>query len=376
MAKPRIIGYGICGPEEAGRYMKETLEEFKRLCDDVIICINAPTGIETESETLLIDEYGFRRVQNSAEWGRFQWKIKQEFVQDYVSKLVQPGDVMVCLDMDERFDKHITRDWLLQMPFDAYKVFVVDLWNDAQHYKPESCFWNTRIWRWTGNTEWTPKPLHCGLAPRWAAAYNRYAPFLLIHKGLMLKEDRARKIARYEKYDPHAKHLARPFYAMLHSDSAKDFDEESLHAIIEDEVKTYKQTRPRALPPMSQPKGRFAYVTNPGGMTIDIPEKQLAETLKRKGFTFVGWADDAEEALEEMFADEVPRGEGNYQRSMDDEQQEVTDLTDCVDKETSRAAAEALPELRPTEKKRLGMKDAKPIKQAPKVSKTPKPAKK
>lgn len=350
MARPKVIGYGICGPGESGRFMRETLEEFKRLCDEtIILCNNA-----LPQDKMLIYEYGFRMVQDNREWGKLQWKIKQDFVRAHVAPRAAVGDMMVCLDMDERFDRHITKEWLLEAPFDAYKVFIVDLWNDPEHYKPSSCFWNTRIWRWTGNTEWIPKPVHCGLAPRWAVAYNRYAPFLLIHKGLMLKEDRARKVARYEKYDPHQQHLGKQYYWMLKEDTAEAFDEEAMHATIADEVATYKQTKPRTPPTMAQPKGRFAYVINPGGITVDIPEKQLKETLKRPGFTFVGWADDAEKEMEEMFAEDEGNVEsgtpsGSYQRPMDAEKAEVEDLNKRDDvqigKRESRAAAEALPDI-------------------------------
>lgn len=357
----RVIGYGICGPGEAKRYMRETLEEFARLCDEVMILCN---NTHPDEEDAMIEEFGFHMVQDTREWGKLQWKIKEDFVSNHVSKIARPGDVMVCLDMDERFDRFMTKEWLLTMPFDAYKVFVVDLWNDPEHYKPESCFWNTRIWRWIGNTEWVRKPVHCGLAPRWANAYNRYAPFLLIHKGLMAKEDRERKIKRYEKYDPHAVHLAKPYYAMLHSDRADPFDEDALHETIATEVATYKQSKPRSTPTMANKKGRFAYVKNPGGNVYDIPEAQLQETLKRPGFEFIGWADDAAAEMEELFSEdgeEVSRkdgvvfrdrvgkdaiqkrrerafGTGSYQRGAADEKAEVDELNKRDDEALETAA--------------------------------------
>lgn len=377
MARGRkIIGYGICGPGEAGRFMRETLEEFKRLCDETVIMLNGATLTELQPEIALLKEYGIPYRHDQREWGRMQWKIKEDFLSFHISKLALEGDVMVCLDMDERFDRHMSREWLLAMPFDAYKVFIVDLWNDPEHYKPESCFWNTRIWRWTGNIEWIRKPVHCGLAPRWAVAYNRYAPFLLIHKGLMLRATRQRKIERYEKYDPNARHLGKPYYAMLHSDTAEPFDEERLHSTIENEVATYKQTKPRSLPLMANPKGRFAYVRNPGGMTVDIPEKQLAETLKRGGFTFLGWADEADKEMEEMFAEEEAentspnpgaapvdasgqaRREGSYQRPMADEAAELAMLNG---RDLPPAAGETVVTENVTMRNRVGLKEREQI---------------
>lgn len=395
----KVIGYGICGPGEAGRYMRETLEEFKRLCDDVVLLLNNPNPHEVD----LVREYGFKFTVDNREWGKMQWKIKQDFVSREVAAYACEGDVMVALDMDERFDRHLTKEWLLVMPFDAYHTFVVDLWNDEQHYKPESCFWKVQIWRWNGVTDWVKKPLHCSLVPRWAAGYNRYAPFLQIHKGLMTKESRTRKIARYEKYDPRQQFLGKQYYWMLKTDTAEPFDEDALHATIEKEVATYKQTKPRALSTMAEPKGRYAYVRNPGGMTVDIPEKQLAETLKRAGFEFLGWAEDAEKAMEEMFSeDESPFSEGiiisgdtaprdhngSYQRPAAEEAAELAGLNAASDIATpaTPVTSEGIPEAGETVvfdgikmRNRTGLKERETIRKAAKkvaVKKTAKKARK
>lgn len=295
----KIIGYGICGPGESSRYMRETLEEFKRLCDEVIILCNNVNQAEID----LIKEYGFKYRLDRREWGRFQWRIKQDFIERDIKQMAQEGDMLVCLDMDEVFDKNLTKEWIRQAPLDAYYVFIVDLWNDPEHYKPESCFWNVRMWRWNGETKFHAKPVHCGLAPEWAYKYHRHAPFILKHYGLMLKEDRERKIKRYEKYDPKAEYLDRKFYKMLSDDTAKPFNEEEIHNTISKEVATYQQSKPRTMPEKKK-KERFAYVKNPHGVVVDIPERHVNETLKRQGFEMVGWADEAQEEIEELFAED------------------------------------------------------------------------
>ncbi len=289
----KIVGYGICGPGEATKYMRETMEEFSRLCDETIILCNNVT----EEERSLIYQYGFKLVEDNREWGINQWKIKQDFLEKHVAKL--KPDFCVCLDMDETLSPTCTREWIKQAPLDAYHVFVVDLWNDEQHYRPDSCFWNVRLFRWNGETKFRQKPVHCGLAPEWAYYYHRFAPFLLIHKGLMAKEDRMRKVKRYEQYDPNAKHLDRKYYTMLKSDNAVSFNEEDVRAKIEKEVSTYQQTKPKKM--TEKKPERFAYVKNQHGVVLDVPEKHLAETLKRKGFEFVEWAEDATKEMEDLF---------------------------------------------------------------------------
>lgn len=332
----KIIGYGICGPGEADRRMRETLEEFKRLCDVVVILCNNTNKPEHD----LIDEYGFTRISDRREWGKFQWRIKQDFIERDIKKIAEPGDMLVCLDMDEVFDSHLDREWLLSAPLDAYHVFVVDLWNDPEHFKPESCFWNVRIWRWNGETKFKVKPVHCGLAPEWTYLYHRHAPFLLKHYGLMMKEDRDRKLARYAKYDPHAEHLDRKYYDMLKSDSARPFDEEKMHAEIAEEVASYKQTKPKESM-NKKPKERFAYVKNPHGEVIDIPERHLQMTMKRGGFEFIGWADEQDAEVDALFSEDeakdLPEEGGSYQRSTRDEKKELDAMNAADDQKIEDA---------------------------------------
>ncbi len=302
-----IVGYGICGPGEAQRYMRQTLDEFKRLCDYTIILVNG--NLRTcKDEIKLINEYGFDYVFDKREWGTNQWLIKQEFLDKHVRRY-EP-DFCVCLDMDEVFCKHLTREWIEQSSLDAYYVYVVDLWNDEEHYKPESCFWNVRLFRWNGDIRFKEKPVHCGLAPEWTYFYHRHAPFMLKHYGLMRKEDRDKRITRYEKYDPQAKHLGRVYYDMLASDKAKPFIESELCSKIEKEVASYKQSKPK--PKMATKKQRFAYLENPGGVTVDVPERDVAQTLKRKGFKFLHWSDEEikkepvyQKSTEEIKAQEI-----------------------------------------------------------------------
>lgn len=345
--KKKVIGYGLCGPGEAGRYMRETLECFKRLCDEVIILCNNCD----QAELNLIDEYGFKRVNDRREWGTHQWRIKQDFIERDIKQMANEGDVLVCLDMDEVLSERCTKEWLLESPLDAYHVFIVDLWNDPQHFKPESCFWNVRIWKWNGETKFKAKPVHCGLAPEWTYHYHRHAPFLLMHKGLMAEEDRLRKIKRYEKYDPNAEHLSHVYYDMLKSNTARPLDENALADQIAEEVATYNQSKPRQSM-VKKPKQRFAYVKNPHGEVVDIPEKHLARTLKQKGFEFINWADEEQEEIESMFEDDEvgvvpgsrphpviePAG-GSYQRSAQDEKEEVENRNAQADKEMAGFSA-------------------------------------
>lgn len=238
----KVIGYGICAPGESKRYMEATLKEFKRLCDVVVILVNTKTVTQAKGEIALIKKYGFKYVLDDREWGVNQWRIKEDFVRKHIGDIAQKGDWLICLDMDEVFDSHLTRESLPTMTNgDAFVVYICTLWDEG--WNEEVSFWNVRIWRWNGDVEWERKPVHCGLAPLWARRFVSHAPHILLHYGLKDKADREAKIARYEKYDPNRTHMRGNFYDQLRWDKKKPFDQEEVYTRISTEVKALKEKK-------------------------------------------------------------------------------------------------------------------------------------
>jgi len=273
----RIIGYCICG-KEADRYLENTLKEFKRLCDDTIIVLNNAT----EKERTLIESYGFKIKVDDREWGIYQHHIKQDLMEEV--KKLNP-DYCVCLDADEVYDPEMTREKLLDMfQFgDALYFYIVNLWNEGWNRKWS--FWNIRAWKWTGDTRFENKPLHCGLAPAWCYRLNnRHIPIFVKHYGLLKKEDRQKKIERYKKYDPDAKYKDKSYYDALSSDSFEALDEVFIRNEIIKEIGVQTKRNNLVIKP-----SKFHYVKSPDGRTVDIPDSALQETLSR-GFTYVGEA--------------------------------------------------------------------------------------
>jgi len=209
----RIIGIGVVGPGEADRYMRATLEEFKRLCDDVILA----TCNATQKEKDLIDEYGFHHYEDNREWGKEQPNIKT----DLLTKAVELGpDWVIALDMDEVFAPEFTREEALRLAGGdeiAWYFLVVNLYNDRDHFAHDvgiQRFWNIRFFKFLPEygLQYQRKNLHCGLAPPIMYKYGWHAPYYLEHYGLMKKEDRDRRVERYAKYDPKAQFKGRVYY--------------------------------------------------------------------------------------------------------------------------------------------------------------------
>jgi len=267
-----ITGYGVCGVGEAGRYMRQTLDCFKQLCDEVVIvCNNAG-----QEEKNLIEEYGFKWIEDNREWGLNQHRIKESLMMELSKK---ERDIMVCLDMDEVLD--ITRKELESLKGNAFYFYIVNLWNDG--WKKSRSFWNIRAWRWNGVIQFENRPLHCGLAPKWCYHSGAYVPYVMLHYGLKEKKDRLKKVERYNKYDPSAKYMDSSYYQSLLDDKSDPLDMQFIKKAVFNEASNYKPAQiiiPKTM--------KYFYVQRAvDGKVMDIPEKDLDETLKR-GFTLIG----------------------------------------------------------------------------------------
>lgn len=216
----RIIGFMVCGPGEAERYLENSLKEFKRLCDDAIIATN-----NADEKTIkLIKKYKYLHYEDNREWGKFQYDIKTKLL--VRAETLKP-DWILALDSDEVFAPEFNRAKAEQLANGgneiAYHFLVVNLYNDEKHFAHSSGiqrFWNIRYYRYLPEygLQFQKKSLHCGLGPPITYKFGWHAPFYLLHFGLMKKEDRMRKVERYQKYDPNKKFKQGPYYDELLQD--------------------------------------------------------------------------------------------------------------------------------------------------------------
>lgn len=242
----RIIGFMVCGPGEADRYLKKSLDEFKRLCDDAVIATN-----NADERTIkLIKKYKYLHYEDNREWGRFQHEIKTRLLENAGS--LKP-DWILALDSDETFAPEFTRaeaERLSSGKEIAYHFLVVNLYNDESHFAHDTGiqrFWNVRFYKYAPEygLQFMRQPLHCGLGPPIMYKYGWYAPYYLLHYGLMKKEDRMKKVARYQTYDPKKKYKSGQYYDQLNQDlSMIPFDPKQLLLKLAES----KETQPRITP--------------------------------------------------------------------------------------------------------------------------------
>ncbi|MBK9272792.1 MAG: hypothetical protein IPM48_14500 [Saprospiraceae bacterium] len=275
----RIVGYGVCGPNEADKYLENTLKEFKRLCDDVVIVCNNTT----EKEDKLIKKYGFNIVRDNREWGKAQNKIKEDFVKKELPKY--KPEYCLCLDMDEVFEEGFTRKDLESLTHKASYFYFISFWDNDKHYNPNVSFWNVRFWKYGNESkDFYPQPLHCGLAPKVMYTLGIRVPYYIRHYGLI---NRKSKIERYDKYDKDARYKGKAYYDELRGGVKKEYNKEEIKKMVVNFVEKYKE-RIKDKITMEKKEEKIFFVRNPHGMIVPINERHLNETLKRKGFELVG----------------------------------------------------------------------------------------
>lgn len=242
----RIIGIGVCGPGEADKYLQGTLDEFKRLCDDVLIATNNAT----QKEIKLLDKYGFNHYEDNREWGIDQPNIKT----DLLTKAGELNpDWIIALDMDEQFAPEFTREVAESLASKgeiAYHFLVINLYNNEKTYahgEGIQRFWNVRFYKYLPKygLQFQRKNLHCGLGPPLMYMYGWYAPFYLLHYGLMKPQDRQSRIERYKKYDPNRRFKSGAYY----DDLGREMTEYPfIPGRILEQIRNVQEGRPRTTP--------------------------------------------------------------------------------------------------------------------------------
>lgn len=285
-----IVGIGVCGAGEAGRYMRKSMEEYKRLCDHILIA----TCNATDEEKKMLDEYGFDHYEDNREWGIDQPNIKTTLLKKAGEKY-NPGWI-IAIDMDEVFAPTFTKEKALEMMNGeeiAYYFLVVNLYNDEQHYAHDAGiqrFWNIRFYKYLPELglEFQRKNLHCGLGPPIMYKYGWHAPFYLLHYGLMKKEDRDKKVQRYNQYDPNARFKDRIYYDNLQQDLLMiPFLPEKLLLQLAESKETHKRKIPNELKNLFKKEkveqAFYAVDRYKDGVykgSVEIPAKDLEITLK------------------------------------------------------------------------------------------------
>ncbi len=272
----RIAAFLIVGPGEADRWLEDVLKQLHWV-DDVCVCLNNPDA-KTEQ---LVRKYADLVHEDHREWGREQWRIKQDFL-DVVISLAQP-DWVWCLDADEIFDPRFDRAMAEKMAAGqdvAWYFWCMQLWNDPARVRMDLSFPNIRYFKVVTELglNFLAQALHCGLAPMYAYRFGSQSGLWFKHYGLMKAEDRAKKVARYDRYDPAAKYKGKSWYDGLRNERAASIPFEEAAARVPEFIYRSKPVRASH---MSKDKQLFVFQNKAGKVVEAVGEKQREEFLRR-----------------------------------------------------------------------------------------------
>lgn len=283
----KIIAFLIVGAGEADRYLEPTLRQL--WTDEIAVCLNNAD----EKTVNMVKKYASFTVIDNREWGKEQWRIKQDFLLKVAD--LNP-DWIWCLDSDEIFDKRFTRqkaELLAKSPSDvAYQFWCIQLWNNDRQWRPDLSFPNVRFYKFVPSfgLHFLSQALHCGLAPMYAYKYASDSGLIFKHYGLMDRENRLRKVARYDKYDPRAVYKGKDWYAGLRNEKARvlPFEEnQEFYDMLKEKniIEHHKNKLPKI---MNQKKAKiFLFRNNHGKVVEAVGKKQFQQFSKIKGFSYL-----------------------------------------------------------------------------------------
>lgn len=273
----KIAAFLVVGTGEADRWLEMVLKQL-RWADTICVCLNRAD----EATKALVYRYAKFVREDDREWGREQWRIKQDFLNAVLAE-VQP-DWIWCLDSDEVFDPRFDRAMAEKMASGhdvAWYFWCLQLWNDDTHVRMDLSFPNVRFFKVVPELgmHFLAQALHCGLAPMYAYQYGSQSGLYFKHYGLMKREDRLRKIARYDLYDPNAKYKGKSWYDGLRNERATSIPIEE--AILRIPEFIHRKKPVRASKDMKRDKSVFLFVNKAGKTVTAVGEKQREEFTKR-----------------------------------------------------------------------------------------------
>ena len=290
--------------------MLEPVLQQLHWCDEVCIVMNNADKATQD----LCYKYGTILHHDDREWGREQWRIKQDFL-DKLTKLLHAPHIETwiwCLDADELFDPRFDLAMAHKMMSGkdvAWYFWCFQLWNDPGQVRMDLSFPNVRFYRLMPELglHFQATALHCGLAPAYAYRFGSQSGLYFRHYGLMKAEDRARKVARYDRYDPGAVYKGKSWYDALRNERARSLPFDEAVAKLPEFIYRNKPVSPK-----NMAKDRTIYLfTNKHGKVVEAVGERQRDQFAKMGYQphdelHVSRAPEAEVVPAEEATDEAP----------------------------------------------------------------------
>ena len=291
----------MVGKGEAERWLEPCIMELKARCDEVAVCLNNAG----EKEKRLCQKLKCIIYEDNREWGKFQPKIKQNFLEKI--GYLKP-DWILWIDADEFLDPRLNRQKLEELASKKYDVsyffWFLELWDRTNQCREDILFDDIRFFKYLPQYGLTLKQwsVHCGLYPEKVASWGTHTNFYVKHYGLLKEEDRRKKYERYKKYDPDGKYLPKSWYeGLLAKNPPLRKIEELIKEINNLKFKFREKPMPTARRTSASTAKRVWRFINPNGQLVifDETEDAKAEAHANQRRNIKGWEFLSEDIREE-----------------------------------------------------------------------------
>jgi len=217
--KPKVT-LSMIMKNEAGRKLRECLEEARHYIDEAVIIDDGSTDNSVVIAEEVLKDIPHRIICNTKSKFANEINIRK---QQWEETIKMNPEWILNIDADQIFEVKMreTIYYLInQNEIDAWLFRLYDFW-DETHYREDGMWCAHQAWGWCSllryrpgfNYVWKETPQHCGHFPRniYDLPYAR-SSMRLKHYGWANEADRIAKYHRYMLLDPGAKYGSQAQY--------------------------------------------------------------------------------------------------------------------------------------------------------------------
>lgn len=211
--KPKVT-LSMIMKDEAGRKLRECLEEVRHYIDEALIIDDGSTDNSIAIAEEVLKDIPHRIIRNSKSKFHKEYTLRQ---QQWEETIKMNPEWILNIDADQIFETKMREEiyYLInQNEIDAWLFRLYDFW-DETHYREDDMWCAQLAWSWCSLLRykpgftyvWKETPQHCGHFPKniYDLPYAR-SSMRLKHYGWANEADRIAKYNRYMLLDPGAKY--------------------------------------------------------------------------------------------------------------------------------------------------------------------------
>lgn len=198
---------------EAGRFLRQVLEEHRKYIDEAVIIDDGSTDDTPDICMEVLDGIPLRLIRNTESKFSNEYELRTQLWREVIQ---QDPEWILTLDADEVFEGRFIQnigDLLRNTRSDLLCFRLYDFW-DEEHYR-EDMYWSSHrsyrpfLLRYNKDFPytWNQSPQHCGRLPENVFQVpHELSNLRLKHLGWSRPEFRVSKFARYMHLDPEGKY--------------------------------------------------------------------------------------------------------------------------------------------------------------------------